>query len=773
MAWMTNEEGRMYSRLSQEPDIGTLMYWITRLDPVIRKESEDEIIVVLANRTGTEENAMYTGTSAVVGIKGGEVRLYGVLGRGEKDLLIVDTELAPFAKLVQRPDGPFVEPYKATPLAAKPAAKPAPYESQSSPYTMDQFKEMAKPQKSPKKVEPEVSPQRSSKSRQSRLTKSKTGQKLVIDTSPSTIYAESAEAGNIRTPNYPSPTPHSIRPRLTIPPTESLTAKYVEEQLHHQQQGSYLEPLDQPRRNPQPDTPHPLFSPLTRPIQILGGDVTIMKEPSTPFTSPVVASRGPVMNSLSHFSDASPSEPRLFWAAPNPNGDFGRWWHDRDLTTTTAPGGKSDGTNFSENGSWISGNISPVVTHRGYPIPKTPTAQLNPPSLPPGLPTFTKFEAVNPPETIDEAPEQRADEEGFGRPASPKSRNASRSRGPERPGSAIDPSVDLGRITKKLDEIAQRVGSANGWNTPTQGYQFAQAPPAYKEVATKAEVEELKALNITQPSNSMRRYGRFWDDPEDNRPGSLPKGLEERKKPEDNFLASSFQSKSRARSNSDRGRAAERPGSRASLRPQQLSNINHSRTVSRGRQPYPSQENTTSRNTPSGTTPSRAGQQSTERSSNKSRPSPSVEPVDLSQFVLIEEFPSMDCPMHGSRPGSKARNHGSNDDRRMQSTGPPRGSPPSRRAQTSDPYASAVQLPLRPVGYPLPSSSEIIVTEVGAPPEASSTGSPSPSSPREPRTPKALALIYDGDNASIPELSLKCIERTSAIHLSRPKSAIL
>jgi hypothetical protein len=78
-----------------------LSYWISRLEPVIRAEDRGEIIVVLANRCGVEDEAVYTGTSCVLGIENGEVKLYGVLGRGEKRLLVVDTSETPESKLVQ------------------------------------------------------------------------------------------------------------------------------------------------------------------------------------------------------------------------------------------------------------------------------------------------------------------------------------------------------------------------------------------------------------------------------------------------------------------------------------------------------------------------------------------------------------------------------------------------------------------------------------------------------------------------------------------------
>lgn len=94
----------MFSRTPAEPDMDTLTYWAQRLEPLIRAESEEEIIVVFCNRCGKEEKKVYAGTSAVIGIKDGEVSVYGLLGRGVKDLLVVDTDVAPFAKLVYRPE---------------------------------------------------------------------------------------------------------------------------------------------------------------------------------------------------------------------------------------------------------------------------------------------------------------------------------------------------------------------------------------------------------------------------------------------------------------------------------------------------------------------------------------------------------------------------------------------------------------------------------------------------------------------------------------------
>jgi hypothetical protein len=104
MAWMTPQHLSVYSAKSREPDMDILAYWIARLEPLVRAEDEGEIIVVLTNRCGVEGDAVYAGTSCVLGVEDGEVKVYGVLGRGDKDLLVVDTSMPPQYKVVAKPE---------------------------------------------------------------------------------------------------------------------------------------------------------------------------------------------------------------------------------------------------------------------------------------------------------------------------------------------------------------------------------------------------------------------------------------------------------------------------------------------------------------------------------------------------------------------------------------------------------------------------------------------------------------------------------------------
>uniref|UniRef100_A0A0B7KLH5 CN hydrolase domain-containing protein n=1 Tax=Bionectria ochroleuca TaxID=29856 RepID=A0A0B7KLH5_BIOOC len=104
MAWKTGEDARLFSRTPNEPDMDVLGYWVARLEPLIRAESDEEIIIVICNRSGVEDDAVYAGSSAILGVQSGEVKVYGLLGRGDKKLLVVDTDQAPLFEKRQGPD---------------------------------------------------------------------------------------------------------------------------------------------------------------------------------------------------------------------------------------------------------------------------------------------------------------------------------------------------------------------------------------------------------------------------------------------------------------------------------------------------------------------------------------------------------------------------------------------------------------------------------------------------------------------------------------------
>ncbi|KAH8173862.1 carbon-nitrogen hydrolase domain-containing protein [Sarocladium implicatum] len=219
MAWITREDGRAYSRAPQEPDMETLTYWVTRLEPLIRSDNQDEIIVVFCNRTGTEGEATYTGTSAVLGILEGEVRVYGMLGRGEKSLLVVDTNNPPRAKMVYRPEGEEEEtssqhqpPQGLNPGSRSVSASPAPSSVRSAPRHA--------PPLSPRPPVPPPAPVRASSYQESSSQpplKRDQGTSYRREMSIKTSRPDDDDDGGIPTPSAPSPTPLAMRPKIVIP----------------------------------------------------------------------------------------------------------------------------------------------------------------------------------------------------------------------------------------------------------------------------------------------------------------------------------------------------------------------------------------------------------------------------------------------------------------------------------------------------------------------------------------------------------------------------
>ncbi|KAL6797545.1 carbon-nitrogen hydrolase [Trichoderma sp. SZMC 28013] len=241
MAWMTREDRRHYSRMPNEPDMETLTYWVTRLEPLIRSNNQDEIIVVFCNRTGVEDEATYTGTSAVIGIQEGEVKVYGLLGRGEKDLLVVDTTNPPYAKMVYRPDASALnKPVGALELPSHTNGQTPVYTkthhvigaldpsmTQQSPPTDTSIPLKVLDPTKGKQASPLQligGPQQISPAKQTAKRRTPS-----ISTPPPFKSAEHSQAtdaadGNIPTPSVPSPTPMAVRPRLVIPQSPISTS---------------------------------------------------------------------------------------------------------------------------------------------------------------------------------------------------------------------------------------------------------------------------------------------------------------------------------------------------------------------------------------------------------------------------------------------------------------------------------------------------------------------------------------------------------------------
>ncbi|KAL7269057.1 hypothetical protein RUND412_008294 [Rhizina undulata] len=93
MAWLTTQPTQSLVDQAQVPDADVLAYWIQRLQPILDQGGQGrsgETIFVACNRIGIEGQACYAGTSSVIGITKGNVKVYGSLGRGTEDLLVCD-----------------------------------------------------------------------------------------------------------------------------------------------------------------------------------------------------------------------------------------------------------------------------------------------------------------------------------------------------------------------------------------------------------------------------------------------------------------------------------------------------------------------------------------------------------------------------------------------------------------------------------------------------------------------------------------------------------
>ncbi len=103
MAWLTTLPSPSPNEYPVPPDIQTLNYWLSRLQPLVH--GRKEVVVVCANRCGEEpgpnpfgqleSGARYAGTSTVMKIGNGRVHIWGLMSRSDEGVLVVDTENAP------------------------------------------------------------------------------------------------------------------------------------------------------------------------------------------------------------------------------------------------------------------------------------------------------------------------------------------------------------------------------------------------------------------------------------------------------------------------------------------------------------------------------------------------------------------------------------------------------------------------------------------------------------------------------------------------------
>lgn len=428
MAWLTREDSKSFTRMPNEPDMDTLTYWAQRLEPVIRNEDRDEVIVVFCNRTGIEDNACYAGTSTVIGIQEGEVKVYGLLGRGVKELLVVDTDDAPYAKLIQRDEGSHShsEDYKPKPSRKGSSAGSSGSKSSSTKSGENPGKTQASKSKdkaSPKKISPKTSPKTSqsrTNSSQTEMTEKRRPRrpsvKIAIpeqhyETTSSTDKMAGAVSPSIPTPTAPSPTPQSARPQLQVPGSRSAKDHI--------------------------DTPYPNEDYYTKKGHIIGGSVTISSEEehSEPETGPEKYFWMPSSSLL----DSSYEPPR--WAP-----------HQVPLPPAS-PVVSSSLIKFPTQAPRKSGSSS----HRD----SSPKSEKNSSISGRSAKSGRASRSQKPSEQDKISPTRPATTTGVApvRPSSPKSRNASRSGRQERRGSEVE-EPDIPMMLERLEALRRRTQSA-------------------------------------------------------------------------------------------------------------------------------------------------------------------------------------------------------------------------------------------------------------------------------------------------------------------------
>lgn len=158
------------------------------------------------------------------------MKVYGILGRGVKDLLVVDTEQGPFANLIQRPEGEDDIASQVSGMSPRPrkstAAKPS---------------VLSRPAEPSSTIKGNSRQRRSTPTPEESLKPRKTRPKSPRIHIPDEYYKPRAashgtpieESPGVATPTCPSPTPASHRPQVDLFETNP-TAEYADSQYDHE-----------------------------------------------------------------------------------------------------------------------------------------------------------------------------------------------------------------------------------------------------------------------------------------------------------------------------------------------------------------------------------------------------------------------------------------------------------------------------------------------------------------------------------------------------------
>jgi hypothetical protein len=721
MAWMTREDGREFSRMPLEPDMDTLNYWISRLEPVIRAEREEEIIVIFANRTGVEAEAVYAGTSAVIGIQGGSVHVYGILGRGDKDLLVVDTDNTPFAKLVHRPE----------PNSTKANPRWEPSDTLTESIAEDSSFYSKPPATTGSASQSSIQTRRGGPSTSTDSARNRP--KLSIPTTESNPRKEKDTVG---TPTCPSPTPISLRPKVTIGEVAASTMT----QLY----------LDAQYPSPQSET-----SPSNAETRILGGRVRVSHDSVTPIDE--VGSNGSVSSQLLWVPTDGP-----FRSPMRSPRDFRNWPGHRDDDSD----GSGSVFSFQTDSSVISGYIGDSRRSQREPFRNSLIQVDEEPRILPSPPRLTS------------APEHA---EILARHEPPEPRNVSRAaQYGEQADLALPFRPKTNGFSHKLESLVTGSNTQRDGNAfDLQGFRDTPdrpASPKSRNTSRNRDTVLSPDPNVDRQDSTSRASiliaasPSVWD--------QGPQAAHQRVMNGDS-----------ARSNSAAGRIQDRPGSRnvATIRNLDSSATSgtgdvrpESRATSRGRQRM---------------TTGIVQEQVHIYNANATAHQPAVNSIappetDLSQFRYIEEITYQNCPVHGSRSTSAAGPDVANPGPMLRTPNTNiSGGSASQRGLDSSGAASphTYSREIRPVSS-TGIAAETPVTPGGNNPNRFAT------SPRDPTTPKAMVLVFDdevkdGDDETTNsptadavedplkpnQKQLRCFDRDGLdkqLGIERPKSAV-
>ncbi|KAI3536655.1 N-terminal amidase [Colletotrichum abscissum] len=767
MAWMTREDGRLFSRMPNEPDMDTLTYWVTRLEPLIRSENDEEIIVVFCNRTGNEDEAVYAGTSAVIGVQDGEVKIYGLLGRGEKELLVIDTNNPPYAKLVYRP-----EPDK--PSAVHSELK----QTGASPSSVNGSATSSPPRQGVTKhgvsthtpTQPTSPPQKSSFTQSSSSQKhqvkspssrqAKSPPKIEIPSNTGSYTRDTPDSINLPTPTAPSPTPQAIRPKLIIPqspplqpwqsgspvPQSSQSIQSVHSVLsNHSVQSNPRPPEDS---TPYPHSGAPLSGyPRKGGLggaekKIYGGSVSITQVPFTPITP---------------FEDQSPMAQRYFWRPSDSLLEAPMESHEKqsvaepDDTRTQTFHFPPFTQNEPAARTHSSNSMRTVATAGSSRSKKTNSDQSSKekrraPSQNSKARRSSKSRSGDSNSSRGEV--SRGDSSTPARPSSPKSRNASRTRMLDRSESAMaqreQASQQLGPISQRAESVNRNRGASeeNGTSTPQPD---RPSSPKSRNCSRSRPSEHLSSILIAaSPSIYHDEYNRR----------SLP-ALPDTQKTQPQRPMSRMNQRSRTGSVTEIDKnnlCNARPSSRASVGGEQSSLRPASRAASRGRQPgskfSPPKMSPRDPSLPPEQDPDDIVRIVRERASSMaSKPgmgSPSSEPA----YERVEAIVCPTCPVHGrhstsSAPGDSSTLLGHRISPDL-SVGRSLSSPAAATTVGNVAVATTSKVGDDPnysiTGSNKPSDAGSLAETI----ETVSTTSRSPSTPRfEPKTPRAMVVVRD------------------------------